>query len=293
MNLSSASSGFDLRAVWHLALRRRWVILVTALTLFGAVALHTLRQPRVYAASTSLVIDAAAPRVLDAQVADVSESGSGGYWFSKEYTETQTNIITSRAVSQRAVEKLGLQSDGSFLGVSSIQDPKARDAAMRAVDAAGVLQGKVSVVPVKDTRIVNVRVEDVDPKRAALLANEVAEAYIAENLALRLRVSESANRWLEDRLGELEQRTKQSEIAVYDFKKDADMLTTSLEDRASIVSQRLNTFNGALTEVRTKVAALKARVEAIDSLRRSTDSVKDPAWADVLASTASPGPLTA
>jgi len=292
LDLGSGASGIDLRAVWHLAVRRRWVIIATAVTLFGAVALHTLRQPKVYAANTSIVIDAAPPRFLDSQVADVSETGSGGYWYTKEYTDTQTSILTSRSVSQRAVEKLGLDHDPAFLGVASIQDPKAREAAMRNADAAGILQGKLIVVPVKDTRIVSVRVEDLDAKRAALLANEVAEAYIAENLALRLRISETANRWLEERLSELEQRTKQSEIAVYDFKKDADMLTTSLEDRASIVSQRLNTYNGALTEIRTRIAGLKARVDAINSLRRSADTAKDPAWADVLASGAAPGPLT-
>ena len=190
------------------------------------------------------------------------------------------------------MEKLGLEHDPAFLGVAAIQDPKLREAAMRNADAAGLLQSKLTVIPVKDTRIVNVRVEDLEPKRAALLANEVAEAYIAENLALRLRVSETANRWLEERLAELEQRTKQSEIAVYDFKKDADMLTTSLEDRASIVSQSLTTYNGALTEIRTRIAGLKARVDAINSLRRTADTAKDPAWADVLATGAGPGPLT-
>jgi capsular exopolysaccharide synthesis family protein len=292
LDLSSGASGIDLRAIWHLAVRRRWVILATAVTLFSAVALHTLRQPKVYGATTSIVIDATPPRFLDSQVADVSDPGTGGYWYTKEYTETQTSIITSRAVAQRAVEKLGLDHDPAFLGLASIQDPKAREAAMRNADAPGILQGKLIVVPVKDTRIVDVRVEDFDPNRAALLANEVAEAYIAENLALRLRISETANRWLEERLTELEQRTKQSEIAVYDFKKDADMLTTSLEDRASIVSQRLSTYNGALTDVRTRIAGLKARVDAIDSLRRNSDTAKDPAWADVLASGTTSGPLS-
>jgi uncharacterized protein involved in exopolysaccharide biosynthesis len=233
LDLGSGATGIDLRAIWHLALRRRWVIIVTAVTLFSAVALNTLRQPRIYGASTSVVIDATPPRILDGQVADVADPGPAGYWYTKEFTETQTSIIMSRAVSQRAVEKLGLDHDPAFLGVGSIADPKAREAAMRSADAAGLLQSRLAVLPVKDTRIITVRVEDLDPKRAALLANEVAEAYINENLALRLRISESANRWLEDRLAELEQRTKQSEIAVYDFKKDADMLTTSLVDTRS------------------------------------------------------------
>jgi capsular exopolysaccharide synthesis family protein len=250
--------------------------------LFAAVAIHTLRQPKIYGATTSVVIEATPPRFLDNQVQDVSEPGAGGYWFTKEYTETQTRIMTSRAVSQRAVEKLGLQHDPAFLGVAEIHDPRAREAAMKSIDAVSMLQGKVSVLPVKDTRIVNIRVEDLDPQRAALLANEVADAYITENLAVKLRVSESANRWLEDRLAELEQRTKQSDIAVYDFKKDADMLTTSLEDRASIIYERLTTFNGALTDIRTRIAGLKARVEAIDSLKEGVDTSAERLWADVL-----------
>src|SRR5262249_36818329 len=158
------------------------------LVLFGAVALHTLRQPKVYGATTSIVIDASAPRVLDSQVQDVSDNGAGTYWFTREYTETQINIITSRAVAQRAVEKLGLQSDPAFLGVDRVEDAQRRAALMQRIDAPGILLSKLSVSPVKDTRIVNVRIEDTDPKRAALLANEVGEAYIAENLALRLRI---------------------------------------------------------------------------------------------------------
>ena len=133
---------------------------------------------------------------------------------------------------------------------------------MKGIDATAVLQGKVAAVPLKDTRIVNVKVEDVDPKRAALIANEVADAYIAETLAQRLRISESANRWLEDRLEELEQRTKQSDIAVYDFKKDATA-TSSTKDRRS--GKRAQSPNGALTDVRIRIAGLKARVEAINS----------------------------
>ena len=262
--------------------RRRWVIVGTFLPIFAAVALYTLRQPKVYEASTSMIIEVAAPHVLDSQVQDVSDSAASGYWWSREYTETQFKVITSRAVAARAVEKLGLETDPGFLGVDGIADQRKREELMRHIDAAALLESKISVVPVKDSRIARITVADSSPQRAALLANEVADAYIAENLALRLRTSESANRWLEDRLAELEQKSKQSELAVYDFKKDADMLTTSLEDRASMVSYRLTSYNGALTEVRTRIAGLRARVEAIKRLRSSVDDAKTPEWSAVL-----------
>jgi capsular exopolysaccharide synthesis family protein len=286
----ASPTGFDVHALLHLFSKRRWLVVGTAVFVFASVAVYTLRQPKVFGASTSVIIDSTAPRVLDNQVQEVGDTGAGSYWYTKEYTETQTRIMTSRAVAERVAEKLGLGHDPEFLGVARITDPQSRQKAMASIDAAALLQGKLSVAPVKDTRLVTIRVEDSDPKRAALLANEVAEAYVAETLALKLRLSESANRWLEDRLTELEQKTKQSELAIYDFKKDADMLTTSLEDRASIVSQRLNTYNGALTDVRTRIAGLRARVEAIQSLKKGVDTAKEPDWADVLTQNQPVGP---
>jgi polysaccharide biosynthesis transport protein len=282
LSLASASP-FNLKHVLSVLSRRRWLVIGTFIPIFAAVALYTLRQPKVYEASVSMIIAVTAPRILDNQVQDVSDTGGTGYWWSKEYTETEFKVITSRAVSSRVVDKLGLDHDASFLGVDGIADPKTREVLMNGMDVPALLQSRIAVSPVKDSRIARIVVEDSSPQRAALLANEVADAYIAENLALRLRTSESANRWLEDRLAELEEKGKHSELAVYDFKKDADMLTTSLEDRASMVSQRLTTYNGALTEVRTRIAGLRARVEAIRRLRSSVDDAANPEWSAVLA----------
>src|SRR5215472_12093950 len=250
--------------------RRRWVILTAFLTVLTAVGFYTLRQPKVYQATTSLIIDASAPRYLDNnQVQEVVDTGAGNYWYNKEHYETQYKVIISRAVSKRVVEKLGLDNDVAFLGLTHLKDPVALKNSLAHIDAVALLQSKIKVQPVKDSRLVYVVIEDLDPERAALLANEIAQAYIAENLSLKLRASDKASEWLEEQLKDLESKSRQSELSVYQFKKDADMLTTSLEDRQSMVSQRLNTINLALTEVRTKLAGLRARVDAINKLRQS------------------------
>lgn len=265
-----------LRTLW----RRKWVVLGVAVVVTGLSAAHTLRQPKVYSASTSLIIDVMAPRFLDSEVKEVMGEERSNYWFNKEYYATQSEIITSRAVASRVVDKLGLSADAGFLGVAHIPDEKARVQAMQGMDAVGMLQGRIRVVPEKDSRVMNIAVDDLDPRRAALLANEVAAAYMAENLALKLRITEDARSWLEGRLSELENQSKASEMAVYDFKKDADMLSTSLESRMSIVSERINTFNLKLTEARTQIAAQQARVEAIHKLRKSSPG--DETWAEAL-----------
>lgn len=281
---NDARNPINLAAYLHLFWRRRWVTLSTLVLILAGMGLYVWRQPKVYQATASVIIDLTAPRFLDNQVQDVTDNqGAASYWYNREYYETQHKIITSRAVSTRVVEKLGLQNDPSFLGLDKIADPKVRSEVMAKADAPSILQSKIRVAPVKDSRLVNIIIEDLDANRAALLSNEVAEAYMSETLALRLRVTDNASHWLEERLTDLESRSKKSELAVFEFKKDADMLTTSLEDRASMVSQRLTTFNGALTDVRTKIAELKARVSAIQSMRNA--SPDDSRWAEGLPST--------
>jgi len=278
---SPENDPFDLLYYVRLFWRRKWVVTGTLLAVVVAVGAYTARQPKIYSAAANVIIDVTAPRVLDATVPEVMDNSSSSYWYNREYYETQNKVIISRSVSVRVVEKLGLQSDPAFLGVQKISDPQKRADVMKAMDAVGLLQSRIRVVPVKDSRLVQIVVEDLDPERAALLANEVADAYMAENLALKLRVTESASRWLEDRLVDLEQKTKTSELAVYDFKKEKDMLTTSLEDRASMVSQRLTTYNGALTQVRTRIAELKARADTIERARAQSkdDNLR---WAEGL-----------
>ena len=247
-----------LQAVW----RRRWLVLALAVAGLAVAAALTQRMPRQYAARTSLVLDPAPP-FLDGHVQDVVKEQASGYWASDEYLATEQQIILSRTVAQRVVEELDLQSDASFLGAEPGTDPKA----LADQDAVGCLLNRISVSPQKSTRILHIEARDVDPERAARLANEVAEAYVSENLFLRLKATKSATLWLEERIRELGQKAQASEFAVYEFKRDADVLSTSLENRLSIVSENLTAYSSALTEVRTQVAGLKGRMEAMEQLR--------------------------
>ncbi len=264
------------RAFW----RRKWVVLGVAVLMTGLAAMQAMRQPKVYAANTSLIIDVTAPRVLDSDVKELMGDERSNYWFNKEYYATQNQVITSRAVATRVVEKLGLQHDAGFLGLSNLRDEKARQQAMQGADAVGLLQSRISVVPVRDSRVVSVGVEDLEPERAALLANEVAQAYMAENLALRLRTTESATQWLEERKAELEKTSQASELALYDFKKNADMLSLSPESQKNSVTDRISSYETTLTQVRMKIAALQARVEAIRQLQKNSQG--DETWAEAV-----------
>lgn len=274
------NSGVDLRYYWRVLYKRKWLILLIFSFVVGATTLWVRSQPKVYAAQISLIIDSKEPRFLDNQIQDVNNDATSAYWANKEYIETQTRIITSRAVAQRVVEKLGLNTDADFLALTKLPEAQ-RAEVMKRVDAVSIVQGKVRVEPLKDSRVTFIKIEDSDPTRAALLANEVAQAYIDEALSQKLKVTENASKWLDERRDSLSESARASELALYAFRKQSDMLSTSIDDRANMVSARLTATSQALTDVQLKIAGHKARVAAIRNVQAQKGN-DDSMWAEAL-----------
>ncbi|MBE2249306.1 MAG: polysaccharide biosynthesis tyrosine autokinase [Myxococcus sp.] len=274
------SSSIDLRQYLRVLLKRKWLILIVFSLVVGATTLWARSQPKVFAAQISLIIDSKEPRFLDNQIQDVNNDSTSAYWANKEYLETQSKIITSRAVSQRVVEKLGLNNDPEFLRLTKLPEAQ-RDEAMKRADAVAMVQGRIKVESLKDSRVTFIKIEDSDPNRAALLANEVAQAYIDESLSQKLKVTENASKWLDERRDSLSDAARASELALYAFRKQSDMLSTSIDDRANMVSSRLTATSQALTDVQLKIAGHKARVAAIRNVQHQQGS-DDSMWAEAL-----------
>jgi capsular exopolysaccharide synthesis family protein len=111
--------------------------------------------------------------------------------------------------------------------------------------------GGLSIVPVKNSRIVEIHYASTDPKFAADAANAVSRAYIEQNMEFRFNSSKDAADWLGDRLAEQRRALEASEAALQAFKEKNG--TVSVADSASnIVVQRLTDLNGALTKAKTE-----------------------------------------
>ncbi|HYD53949.1 MAG TPA: polysaccharide biosynthesis tyrosine autokinase [Gemmatimonadaceae bacterium] len=257
---------FDLRAFWRTIVRRRWMVAGAFAVVVLGTAFVTLRQIKIYDATCTIIIDLNAPRVLDKeQVQEVVDTGPGGYWHSREYYETQYKVITSRAVAQRVADHLALGKNVAFLGLKEEQR-SALEAGGISRDPVRLLQARLRVEPVKDSRVVRIRYEDPDPKLAAAIANAFADAYIAESLAVKSSTTQNASEWLEQQLEDLEKKLEESGKALFEFKRDHDIVAASWEDRQSMVSQRLTAINDALTKARVRKAEVEARNQTFADL---------------------------
>jgi capsular exopolysaccharide synthesis family protein len=196
-------------------------------------------------------------------VQDVVETGSGASFSTRDYFETQIKILTSRAVASRVVERLALGSDLAFLDVDGVTDPEEQERLRKARDPVALVQAKLRVDPVKYSRVVRLVVEDRDPDLAAAIANAYADAYISESLAVRSSTTRNASEWLQEQLADLESKLEKSGKDLFEFKRRNDIVSTSWEDRQTMVSQRLQAFNEALARAGVQRAQLQARAEEI------------------------------
>ncbi|MCX7943921.1 MAG: polysaccharide biosynthesis tyrosine autokinase [Deltaproteobacteria bacterium] len=260
------SETVDLRELWIVILKRRWAIIIFFLIIMTIVMIYTLKQPKIYQAIASIVIEPQAPEVLSG-VREVVDLGTGGYWTNKEFYETQYNIIKSRSIAKRVVDKLGLDKDAHFLGLDNIKDPKERERVAKKIDPVKRLISKITVEPVKNSRMVYIKVEDTNPEFAALLANSIASAYMEANLDIKLDATRSAGDWLSDQLQDLKEKVEKSETALHNFKKEHNILSVSLEDNQNMLSQRLRSLSEALNKMEVQKIELKSMRDIVIKVR--------------------------
>ncbi|MCC6232977.1 MAG: polysaccharide biosynthesis tyrosine autokinase, partial [Verrucomicrobiales bacterium] len=87
------------------------------------------------------------------------------------------------------------------------------------------------------TRLVEVRVENTDPKLATNIANTLASTFVQDNMDLRRKRALDAAKWMEAEVVDKEEEVRKSEEELQKYKESHDM--ASLEASQNIVLQSM------------------------------------------------------
>lgn len=273
-NAAPESSGLDLVVFWR-PIRKYWLTAVAIAILITVVAaFYTMRQTKIYEASASIQFDPNPPRPLGGKVESVVELGSGAVWDTREYYETQYQIIRSRKISLAVVIERGLARDASFLlNLPPNTPPPANFEAWDETDAADVLRSRLVVEPVKSSRIANVRLQDSDPERAATLLKAVVETYKELNLENVVESTEEAATWLRAEQDKLNTELDSSEQALHKYKEDKNILSVEYDDKSNMLREEIGQLNQALTAIRTRKEEVAARYSELAKVSPDNPSI--------------------
>jgi succinoglycan biosynthesis transport protein ExoP len=263
--------------------KRRWAALTAFLIVVLSVSVYTFTATPIYEARVQILIEKEATNVVTFKEAYEQNQ------ITDDYYQTQYKILQSRTLARRTIDTLKLWDHPQF-------NPKPDDSlavgkiamvpialvsgwfrSSRPMDAPLPDESKVqsstidrflndlTVAPIRNSRLVDVKFESPNAALSAAVANALAKSYIEQNLEFKFLSSKEASDWLGDRLGEQRKQVATSEQALQRYREQTDAV--SLEDKQNIVVQKLSDLNAAVTRAKTERIQKEAAYNQIRTLQ--------------------------
>ena len=245
----------DLRRYLQVLRKHMWLIAAVVAVGVTAMLLYTMRQEKVYQATASVVIDPQPPQVFGSSVQEVITLGTGSYWSNQEYYNTQVAILDNFDLAKLTVVRNNLEDNRKLLPRPE-DDTSSKEE--RIDQASAALDAALSAAQTTDSRIVNIKIRHTDRDLAVELANMHVNTYFAYTRGLRSNGTGKVSQFLASELDMAEKELRDSEEKLYNFKKESDIISVSLQDKQNIIAQDIVRYTSALSDTRIKRMELES-----------------------------------
>ena len=268
----------DLDKLWGAFVRRLGVILACVMIAITLAGLYLFTAQPVYTAMTHVLLDENLARFAE----DV-ESVQTAQQIDNRMSSA-VEILKSKALALRVVDKAQLAENALIVDppqspVDMIKNtvkgvvaallpgrPPASEEAMRAgrrQKAAAVLQQSLTVERVGRSSVIAVAVRSGDPQLSTRIARTYANSYLEEQLNANFDATEQASVWLQERLTDLNARSRQAALAVEQYKVDEGLVSPRGE---LLTAQQLADLNSQLIVAQADAATASARYQQYQAI---------------------------
>lgn len=280
----------DLLAYWNILLKRRWLVLGILLGVVTLALLKTLLTPSVYRATATLQIEPYGMQVV--QVQGISPV-QGRY--DPNFSQTQYELLRSRSLAERAASDLQLVGSNIFEqlrppgwlervrnllappadrppdaplapGTSSQagaaaheSDTDSQSGEDQLARATRLVQGGLSVEPVRSSYLVKIHYDSTLPEFSARVVNAVADGFIAASLDQQYGAASYAKQYLADQLALHKSRLEEAERKLVAYAQEMDIVPGT--DGRSLVEHNLSDLNRSLASAQDQRIRAQARWE--------------------------------
>jgi capsular exopolysaccharide synthesis family protein len=295
----------NIRDYFDVVLKRRWVIIACFVIVCVTVAIGTFMTRPVYKSTVRISIERENPNVVGfEEVLQLDASQS-------DYLLSQVDILQSRSLANNVILSMNLEESPEFKIPEEQEDPgwlasakewltslkesvtdfirglfiktdktagKIREEGIYSPLVGTYLQ-RLSVEPVRRTRLLDISFEGYNPGLVAEIANSHVQAYIDKNLELKFQAAQDAIVWLNQKLVGVKEKLKESEDALQRFKEQEDIVSlgdivTLNTSGDSIIHQKVSELNSALTAARIERINLETTRNALKDIKGSRNLIE-------------------
>lgn len=168
------------------------------------------------------------------------------------YMATQIDIISSRNVALRVVDRLRLA--GSPAVIAQFQEATEGKGTVRDW-LADLLQRRLDIKPARESSVVEISFKGADPAFAAAVANAFAEEYQNASVQLKTEPMKKAASYFNEQTKQLRDNVEAAQARLSKYQQDKGIVSLD-NNRVDVELSRLNDLSAQLVEA--QAAALEA-----------------------------------
>lgn len=278
--------------------KRRITFLTVFLIVFIITIILGLSKEKPFFTSTSTIL-------LERNIGS-NNTGLGTYYiWDPEFLPTQTEIIRSKKVALKVVSNLQLNTryHSHFFGtgevkpsffsvfkksvktfltslfISSEESTPAADEVPVEADMeieenliADMIKSGIQVEPIKETRVVNILYTDSNPLVAKLINDAIVQAYIEENLEIKLSGTQQSLKWMTSKAEEERNKLEEAERNLQRYMREHNLIT--LENRLAVYPEKLQQFSTDLSNAEAKRKEMEVLRDQITKFKDSPQALE-------------------
>lgn len=277
--------------------KHKWLLLATVTFCIAVAILQGLTTTPIYQATVLLQIDRASARIVqfNKDVDPYQENDA-------LMLQTQYELLQSRSLAERVIDDLQLDpSRGRLVGIAPgaavgvapeaaapqsgwlasvlagyrrLGKPSVNDRQFLGREAlVSAFMAAVKVEPVRNSRLVNIKVSNANAAQAARIANAIAQGFITLTIERRVQSSVYAKSFLEDQLKSTKAKLEESERTLNAYAKSNSILT--LDEKTNVINQTYTDYSSALGKVEQERLKVEAVYNAVAANPESAAQVLD------------------
>jgi succinoglycan biosynthesis transport protein ExoP len=212
----STGEALKIREYWHVILERRWLIIATFSVFVAMGAIYAFRATPIFEAVARLQIDPETGGILSMK--DAISWGNKD----QDYLQTQYRNLQARSLIESVKQKLKLDEDDRYKS---------------APDTAAAIVKDLDVVPIRLTRLVEIRVRHPNPKTAESIANTLVDNFLQQNQDRKTGKAMAGYRLLKQEAQSQEAELTQAIESLTKYRSQKGMV--SLQDDMNVVALEL------------------------------------------------------
>ncbi|MEZ5536004.1 MAG: polysaccharide biosynthesis tyrosine autokinase [Thiolinea sp.] len=271
---AKSQDSLDLRGFWKTLVRQKGTILTILGIILLLTLVFTLLSSPLYRATATLQVERETNKVID-----VDFLNPGDIRDTRDFYQTQFELIRSQGLIAKVIDQLNLDTDvirQSLPGkIKSALMPTAEDSEKTALIKA--ISDNLYIEPIKNSRLVYVHFEGSSPEKSAEVANAIVKTFVDTNVERRVSATTTAEALLNDRIADARAKLQESEKNLNEYALENEIL--QLDNKESTTSTlKIAQLSEELVRAEREVIAIKTdpkRKNELAAAQESAELIRD------------------